>query len=815
MMNNQADKHSRFTNLIHRLAFVAVSVAFLNPVPADAVTFYARANGDWDDLMTWSLVSAGGPPCGCTPSATDDVVIDGFMVDLDAADEWVNSVTIKNAIPGNTHLRVENGRTLTVITNVLAEAQNQPAHVDLYVTGLNSKLVVMGNVTFNRLFANLQVERLRLQLTDNAELTVAGDFTFTYQNANVAETCTEITLQNSSSVSVTGNANLSLSSGRNLGFDLINSSQFNITGNLTIDHTGGSDIEISIDNAASMNITGNAEVNLDGGSDNVILLGNSPGSSASLSVSGNLILDHNGLMAGDNMYVQLFETSNLIVGGSLTLDCNDILADRLYIEANSNSEVSVTSDINFIGSAAGQVEIILNNDANLNIGGNLTRPPFPDNFGSLTSNDNSTVTFNGSAPQMIPQEWGMLGDNVHLNNVVFNNSYAVSPQFNMEGPQTVYGTLTLIDGVVQLGPCHLFFDFGATVSGGSINSYIDATMLAGGYVQRLVNALGSYAFPIGDADEYTPITVTLNAGTTFMGAMDAFRVQVMDIAHPMSIPPDYITRYWMLDSDGFISINYNVSYYYTDADIVGDENIFVSSIWNGMWTDYDPANVALNNLFTTAGILLPPHKDNFANGRNTPLPIELVHFDAVPTGNKVEVNWTTASEINNEFFTVERSFDGATFERLGSVSGAGISYSPIDYSYTDHHPGTGISYYRLTQTDRDGTEKTFTPVSVKIEQHTSDVKVYPNPARVGQELKLQMEDFGENRDILVVLLDHLGREVYSKVLITEVDGVLSGIDLSNKLQAGVYFIIASSDHDVYKQKLVITSNPQNSSIVMK
>src|SRR5690554_3581050 len=97
------------------------------------------------------------------------------------------------------------------------------------------------------------------------------------------------------------------------------------------------------------------------------------------------------------------------------------------------------------------------------------------------------------------------------------------------------------------------------------------------------------------------------------------------------------------------------------------------------------------------------------------LPIELITFDAVKKDRQVELLWKTATETNNDFFTIERSIDGKYWESIQTISGAGNSVKVLDYSWTDNSPYAGVSYYRLNQTDYDGSTKSFNIISVTQE----------------------------------------------------------------------------------------------------
>lgn len=119
-----------------------------------------------------------------------------------------------------------------------------------------------------------------------------------------------------------------------------------------------------------------------------------------------------------------------------------------------------------------------------------------------------------------------------------------------------------------------------------------------------------------------------------------------------------------------------------------------------------------------------------SNSVVSPLPITLLAFTAVCEDGSVRLAWTTASEINNEKFTVHRSADLQTWEEVATQPGAGNSNTPITYVSVDARPLNGQAYYRLTQRDYDGTAESFVPVSVVCYpgQAGNAMSVYPNPA---------------------------------------------------------------------------------------
>ncbi|HMN05640.1 MAG TPA: hypothetical protein PKD45_07925 [Flavobacteriales bacterium] len=130
------------------------------------------------------------------------------------------------------------------------------------------------------------------------------------------------------------------------------------------------------------------------------------------------------------------------------------------------------------------------------------------------------------------------------------------------------------------------------------------------------------------------------------------------------------------------------------------------------------------------------------------LPIRLVSFTAVPEGSAILTQWTTASEEDNAFFTVERSSDGRSFQSLGTIPGAGNSIAMLHYAWRDEHPLQGmVGYYRLRQTDTNGAS-TLSPVVAVVP--ATGISVVPQ----GGVLAISIPAGGEWE-----LIDPLGRTV--------------------------------------------------------
>lgn len=136
--------------------------------------------------------------------------------------------------------------------------------------------------------------------------------------------------------------------------------------------------------------------------------------------------------------------------------------------------------------------------------------------------------------------------------------------------------------------------------------------------------------------------------------------------------------------------------------------------------------IACPNAYTLSGMTgFSTFTINGATPSNTALPIELLFFTAkVNHQNSVALNWATASEFNNDFFTIERSQDGSSWEIVETLNGNGTTPVRNDYSTFDQRPHAGLSYYRLKQTDFDGSFEYSNIVSIFVnEEEKSLIKV--------------------------------------------------------------------------------------------
>ena len=141
------------------------------------------------------------------------------------------------------------------------------------------------------------------------------------------------------------------------------------------------------------------------------------------------------------------------------------------------------------------------------------------------------------------------------------------------------------------------------------------------------------------------------------------------------------------------------------------------------------------------------------------LPIELISFEGFCFKDRVFLNWKTASEHNNNYFSIDKSQDGYVWTNFAIINGAGNTTMPVDYSYEDLNPYRGIGYYKLSQTDFNGETEQFNIISVScVNEFKDNVIAYPNPATNEFNILINNSIVG---DLNITISDSKGSIVYS------------------------------------------------------
>lgn len=269
----------------------------------------------------------------------------------------------------------------------------------------------------------------------------------------------------------------------------------------------------------------------------------------------------------------------------------------------------------------------------------------------------------------------------------------------------------------------------------------------------------------------------LNVSFKLKDPNDSSQDTTINSGNVFSIPSDDVFR------------NYRFKYYPN----TGIAQLFVDGVerWSatytvGMVLDWTGAgDIKIGDLMDGSGFNKTIYDNYILKGITySPLPIELISFSSQLNIEKsiVDLNWTTASETNNDYFTIERSQNGFSWEVIEHIKGAGNSTSVLTYSTTDRSPFSGISYYRLKQTDYDGKYDYSPIISVDFKEF-NDLKVYPNPIRQGDYI--YFEHLNLTTPDAALLIYNSNGVLIKSYPISEFE---SSLKIKNDLKPGLYFI---------------------------
>lgn len=393
----------------------------------------------------------------------------------------------------------------------------------------------------------------------------------------------------------------------------------------------------------------------------------------------------------------------------------------------------------------------------------------------VTNFDSSTVVFSGDSLQSVEGTVSTAFFNIAnrkgINNTELNQDISVSRNVDMQS-----GHIDLNGNDLILGD-----DFGQILNENE-NAYIYGPL--GGEIVKTVNLNGPNNVNPGNMG--IVISSEENLGITNVRR-----------GHP-PIPIDStesIARYFTVSPSNNNALNASISIYYLNAELNGnDESSLIP--YQNLASGWTPLVAMATD--TSANFQLITGLDSLTSftlkASPTPLPVELLYFDAEAQSDyTTRLTWQTATEINNDYFTVERSLDGLNFEAIIEVDGGGNSAVPLSYQTIDEHPHMGLNYYRLKQTDYDG-QFSYSPIrSVWFkESDRVNVLLYPNPA--DEFLIIQLDKVNENDKL--GLYNALGQQVLNQPLINA-----QQLDI-RYLSRGVYFLHVTIGEETVVEQIV-------------
>ena len=785
--------------------------------------------------------------------------LDGANLNFNAGSTFLSQGDLGNA--GAVNFRVDAGSIFTNTGNfgvTMSGGDDFNVQVDVDGAGTTSRFVVTQDLTVNR----SNGDDIDFQSDDNnSVIDIGGNFAVTtsggenfdidLNNQGTLNVGRSLTINHTGGtrglIDFTGAPNLNITNdftilvsagGDDYEIDL-NAGLMDVGGNFTLSQTTGSDelhlnmdggsldvggdflaslsgtattgeILVDLDNGSSVDIVGNMTADIRGGNDlEIHLEQNNVAGTSILNVDGNLILDHNGATGGDDIQFIVNDNAEVHVDGFYEMNTTGSGAGgNFFTQLDDNALLDIDGNFNVVSAAQNRLEIRANNNSKIELAGNFVRASSPNDFGRLLMAGTSTIEYNGSAnTQVFAQDAGGGTDAFVYQNVIINNTFATSPQVTMEGRATVNGNITFTDGIVRSTAANvLVLVDGSDALTESDDSHVD------GPVEKVGN--DAFDFPVGDDGQLQAISISAPAIIT-----DVFTAQYLEVdPNPTfsdaSIAPTLnrvsSCEYWTLDrTNGTSNVQVTINYDVNSCGITDISELRLAG-WDGMvWQDLGGVGVGstANGTVQSGAVVttfIPNSPFTLAStSAVNALPIELLAFDAQANGDQVDLTWVTATETNNEFFTVERSRDLQNWEDVLMVPGAGNSVTQLSYKDVDPDPYTGISYYRLRQTDFDGMFSISNAVAVEFTGNEgTEVLIYPNPVASASNINLELRGFND-QEIRIEMIDLAGKVIQAENIQVVDEQLQKQLVPETALATGIYFINVVTQEQVISQKLIV------------
>lgn len=475
-------------------------------------------------------------------------------------------------------------------------------------------------------------------------------------------------------------------------------------------------------------------------------------------------------------------TGNLVNNGTLTGGTSTITFDGV----GSSIEGIGTTNFNNLTISTG-ADLTLNQS--INVGKNLVVN------GTFTASGR-TVGFTGTGSSTISGTTSP----VVFDDFVQNKS---SGTLNLSVPITITGDLTLTNGIINTTSANILtLEDEATSTSGSSSCFVDGPMKKVGD--------DAFVFPVGDGNVWARIGMTAPASVTA-----AFQAQYLGTAYSntssVTAPLHHVSKleHWIFNRTAGTD-NVRVTLYWEDGNNINKiydlANLVVARYNGTSWVSETQSGGTSGN--ATSGSVTSQVVSSFspfsfgALTTSNPLPIELLDFRVEKNATHgADIKWRTTSEKNNDYFTIERSRDGHTFEDLVRIKGAGTSTDVLNYTVTDTEPYNGISYYRLKQTDFDGSYSYSQLIALTF-GNQNILQVFPNPVYLGKTSMLMINGISASEEVTIRIRNLQGKEIFAKKCLNQERDEIY-LPFVQELIAGMYVIEVCSGTSVFKQKLVV------------
>lgn len=463
--------------------------------------------------------------------------------------------------------------------------------------------------------------------------------------------------------------------------------------------------------------------------------------------------------------------------------------NNVAITIQSGLQVTVQGDIQNQNSTS------INNNGVIDFNGNWINNANNNCFGT----SQGTVIMNGTI-NTIGGSFTTVFNNLLLGNQA---SYTLQNDITVGGSYaSPSGILNVEKSILDLNSKTLFINnndiTAITTTGGHILSEdVDNSSKV---IWTINSAPGNHTIPFGNASgDWIPLSFMVTAGDAGNVTFSTYATNSLNQPYPVS--PSAVThvhnmmgndnsanmvdRFWQVNASGNPTASLTFTYAPSENAQNGNTNMIAQRWVNPVsgWSLPLPSQSNPSSQSVMVGNVTQFGPWAVTTSQS-PLPIVMLQFTAKAENNsRVVCKWTTASEINNDYFNVERSKDGIHFTSVGVVDGSGNSNVPHSYSFVDESPYQGISYYRIKQTDYNGafTYSVVRTVTLNAANNLS-LEVYPNPV-----VDLLTLNSSAKSTLKINVVDAYGRTVYTTSM-----QATAQINFSD-YASGIYFINVTDD----------------------
>ncbi len=551
--------------------------------------------------------------------------------------------------------------------------------------------------------------------------------------------------------------------------------------------------------------------------------------SLSITGSGNRSLANNNITICEDFTLDgpTFENVN----NRIIIVSNDLNVSNGTFNSN-NGIIVVRNDLNVNGGVyngnTGGITSVTNNlnltSGNFNVGtstinllGNMSRTSAVFDGGSGIGR----VNFLGSTSQQLT---GDFTSSNSFHRLLINNPAGMAVS---GGNVEVENLVFLTSGVITMGGGS-YIQMGASANfsppTGQVNSYVN------GQIRKVISG-SSFNFPTGSTTFWRPSSVSAVSTGGLTWEAQYFETAATTKAVVDNLTPTDVANiatlssgeHWVI-SDGNVAPSGVTARVGLSWGMASDVSATSSEreelevmVWNDGLTSWDnlggtsfsgghTQSAGTFSAISTVGFSEQIFTLGSGDAAN-PLPITLTSFTGKTVSNDNHLEWETASEINNDYFEVQRSPDGITYSTLKVIDGQGTTEQATRYKFIDINPLPGLSYYRLKQVDIDGAETVFneTRFIVKLSISSGSKKLsfstYPNPTTEDNiNIKLEAD---QNSSLLIQMYDLNGRVLYKNLLEPgEIDAEIK-IMPNERVRKGIYILTMEQGGKKINRKLVI------------